>query len=215
MSWAFSDESERADRVLFGLTLVPAGVVKDARRTLRGLLLPGQRRLHMSKESPRRRREILAVLTDIEMSTMILELRRPPGTSRVDARSRLLVAGAEIVAAGLAGEVGEVLERPAGHDVGRKVVVDGPVGIEAEGLDEAGEVHVLVVDLRVRDARAAGFVGFEAIPIAVVLVVEVDADLHGALRGQGWGRGHPSTVRRVVLRGASGRREVGWRKKGR
>ena len=99
MSWAFSDESERADRVLFGLTLVPAGVVKDARRTLRGLLLPGQRRLHMSKESPRRRREILAVLTDIEMSTMILELRRPPGTSRVDARSRLLVAGAEIVAA--------------------------------------------------------------------------------------------------------------------
>jgi hypothetical protein len=98
MSWAFSDESERAERVLFGLTLVPTGVVKDARRTLRGLLLPGQRRLHMSKESPRRRREVLKALADIEMGTTILELRRPVGTSRVNARSLLLVAGAEIVA---------------------------------------------------------------------------------------------------------------------
>ncbi len=98
MSWAFSDESERADRMLFGLTLVPAGVVKDARRALRGLLLPGQRRLHMSKESPRRRREVLRLLTSFEMSTTIIELRRPLGISRVDARSLLLVAGAEIVA---------------------------------------------------------------------------------------------------------------------
>lgn len=52
--WAYSDESERGATLLFGLTVVPAHRVVEARRRLRSLLLPGQRRLHTAKESPSR-----------------------------------------------------------------------------------------------------------------------------------------------------------------
>ena len=44
---------------------------------------------------------------------------------------------AEVDPAGLAGEVGQVLNGAAGHDVRREVVVDRPVGVEAERLDQA------------------------------------------------------------------------------
>ena len=48
MSWAFSDESERADRMLFGTVFVDAQHTYELRKQLRALLLPGQRRVHMA-----------------------------------------------------------------------------------------------------------------------------------------------------------------------
>ncbi len=57
--WAFSDESERAGVMLLDVVLVSPGEVAGARRSLRALLLPGQRQVHTAKESPRRRRAVL------------------------------------------------------------------------------------------------------------------------------------------------------------
>jgi hypothetical protein len=96
--WAFSDESERADRMLVGVVLIPTGALDTARSRLRGLLLPGQRRIHTSNESSRRRRALLDTLARIENLTgVVLAFRRPPGTDRVAGRRRLLTAATEQV----------------------------------------------------------------------------------------------------------------------
>ena len=50
--WAFSDESERANRMILVVAMAPPSAVHAARAQLRELLLPGQRRIHTSDESP-------------------------------------------------------------------------------------------------------------------------------------------------------------------
>lgn len=91
--WAFSDESERAGVMLMAVVVLDPGEVDAARRKLRGLLLPGQRRVHTAKESPRRRRVILDTVSDINgLSAVVLRYRRPPGVDRVGARRLLLQA---------------------------------------------------------------------------------------------------------------------------
>lgn len=68
----FVDESMRS-----GYLLVAVVVVRDdvgaARRGIRDLISPGQRRLHMVKESAPRRRLILQRLTDLGLGAMIYE----------------------------------------------------------------------------------------------------------------------------------------------
>lgn len=49
----FVDESKKRDYLLVAAAL-PEAALADARRALRALLRPGQRRLHMVKESPSR-----------------------------------------------------------------------------------------------------------------------------------------------------------------
>jgi len=95
--WAFSDESERADTMYFGVLLVPASRVPPARRALRGLLLPGQRRVHTAKESPRRRRELLDVVAALDVQAVVLHVRRPLGLHRVTARQMLVERACEEV----------------------------------------------------------------------------------------------------------------------
>jgi len=96
--WAFSDESERADRMLVGLVLIPTVSAPEVRAGLRGLLLAGQRRIHTAKESPRRRRALLDALARVERLTgVVLTYRRPVGIDRVAGRHRLLMAAAELV----------------------------------------------------------------------------------------------------------------------
>ncbi|KWW97666.1 hypothetical protein TH66_19195 [Carbonactinospora thermoautotrophica] len=61
--FAYVDESESDQRrdpgvYLLGAALVPAPVMEQARDVLRGLLLPGQRKLHWHNESDKRRRLI-------------------------------------------------------------------------------------------------------------------------------------------------------------
>jgi hypothetical protein len=96
MTWAFSDESERAATMLFGVLFVEPGAVADARNKLRGLLLPAQRRVHTAKESPRRRRQLLDVVAALEARGVILELRRDVGLARTSAREQLLSAACRV-----------------------------------------------------------------------------------------------------------------------
>lgn len=56
------DESERPPRVLCVAVSIQTVHVESARQTLRSLVLPGQRRIHFSKESDPRRRQILSVM---------------------------------------------------------------------------------------------------------------------------------------------------------
>ena len=95
--WAFSDESERGSTVMFGVAFVPTGAVATARREMRSLLLPGQRRVHMAKESPRRRRQLLDAVAALELDARVLLHRRVVGVNRVEARRRLVMAAATIV----------------------------------------------------------------------------------------------------------------------
>ena len=108
MTWAFSDESERAATMLFGVLLIEPGAVADARSALRGLLLPGQRRVHTAKESPRRRRELLGIVAELEIEAIVMTLRREAGVSRVRSRVALLGSACDLVAE--AGVVSWVLD---------------------------------------------------------------------------------------------------------
>ncbi len=99
MTWAFSDESERGASMLFGTAFVPRGAVTSIRREVRGLLLPGQRRVHTAKESPRRRRALLDLVAGLELEAVVLVHRREAGTHRIEARDRLLDAAARLVQA--------------------------------------------------------------------------------------------------------------------
>ena len=95
--WAFSDESERGGRMLFGVLMLRIGAVAGARNELRRLLLPGQRRVHTSDESARRRRVLLDLVAGLPGHAIVFELRRPMGVNRVEARDRLLTEAARTV----------------------------------------------------------------------------------------------------------------------
>lgn len=98
MTWAFSDESERAATMLFGVLLIEPSAVAASRAALVGLLLPGQRRVHTAKESARRRRDLLDVVAGLETQAIVLTLRREMGVSRRSARARLLAEASLIIA---------------------------------------------------------------------------------------------------------------------
>jgi hypothetical protein len=98
MTWAFSDESERAATMLFGVLLIEPGAVAASRMALADLLLPGQRRVHTAKESARRRRELLDVVAGLETEAIVLVLRREMGVSRRSARAQLLAEASSIIA---------------------------------------------------------------------------------------------------------------------
>lgn len=80
----FVDESKS-----MGFTLAVAMFderrLADARKGLRSMLLPGQRRLHFTRESPARRRAILAALSRLGMSAV-------PVTTRSDETGGVLIA---------------------------------------------------------------------------------------------------------------------------
>jgi hypothetical protein len=96
--WAFSDESERANVMLVGVVLVPTAAVDAARVGLRGLLLPGQRRVHTAKESSRRRRALLDTVSGIQgLSGVVLRHRRSQGVTRARCRHLLLQATTGLV----------------------------------------------------------------------------------------------------------------------
>jgi hypothetical protein len=51
--------------MLLSVVTIDPGAVDDARRALRGLLLPGQRRVHTAKESAQRRRMVIDTVARI------------------------------------------------------------------------------------------------------------------------------------------------------
>lgn len=53
---------------------------------MRHLLLPGQRKLHFKKESPRRRRQLLVALTAMRLDVTVYECQSRQGRDQEDAR---------------------------------------------------------------------------------------------------------------------------------
>lgn len=79
--------------MLLAIVVLEPGDVDSARRKLRGLLLPGQRRVYTAKESARRRRVLLDTVAAVEgLSATIIRYRRPASTNRVAGRHLLLQA---------------------------------------------------------------------------------------------------------------------------
>lgn len=77
---AFADESSvprGPDRqeYLICAAIIDTGELDSIREILRPLLLPGQRKLHWTDESDRRRREIVAMLTEIDAMQVIVTHR--------------------------------------------------------------------------------------------------------------------------------------------
>lgn len=96
--WAFSDESERSNLMVLGVVLIPPGAVDDGRARLRALLMAGERGLHTSDESQRRRRVLLdTVARTGELSAVVIRYRRPAGTDHIGARHLLLQAATGLV----------------------------------------------------------------------------------------------------------------------
>ena len=66
----FVDESKAGDYLLVAAIIVPSQLAA-ARKAVRGLILPGQRRIHMNGESDRRRRLILSAVTEVAPAVTI------------------------------------------------------------------------------------------------------------------------------------------------
>lgn len=92
---AFVDESERRDYLLCAVLVT--GSADPVRTALRGLLLPGQRRLHFSKEQPRRRKSILAALQDAGVSARVYSC---PGSVKESRETCLTALVPDVVGAG-------------------------------------------------------------------------------------------------------------------
>lgn len=95
-TWVYVDESKRAGYVL------AAAATSDpeaARKIVRSLVLPGQRRLHMKHEQPRRRRTIVSALIAAPVKTTIYDAGRHYRTDR-EARAACLTALVEDLAIG-------------------------------------------------------------------------------------------------------------------
>lgn len=91
-SSVFVDESERPGRYLMCAVSIEPGRLGELRRTMRHLLLPGQRRLHFKKESVRRRRELATALVDLDLDVAVFECRSASGRGEAESRAVCLAA---------------------------------------------------------------------------------------------------------------------------
>jgi len=66
----FVDESKAGDYLLIAVPVLPSQLAL-LRKTVRGLVLPGQRRIHMNNESPTRKRQILAAINEVAPTAVI------------------------------------------------------------------------------------------------------------------------------------------------
>lgn len=87
---AYIDESIRGARYLLCLVMVKPDQAGSMRRRLRSLVLPGQRTLHFKKESPRRRRELLVALGELDVAVTVYECAARPGRSQDASRALCL-----------------------------------------------------------------------------------------------------------------------------
>ena len=99
------DETKRAGYVMVAVAVDDPPAV---RHVLRGLILPGQRRLHMHSEQGRRRRAILSAVVSAGVETTVYDASRRYPTE-LAARAACLAAVVEDLAAG-AGDVRLIIE---------------------------------------------------------------------------------------------------------
>ena len=84
---AFVDESVRGDLYIMCAALMPTDELDAARKTLRSLRAPGQRRIHFSTESDRRRRALLREMSRVNASSIVYAARHP---DQIAARAAIL-----------------------------------------------------------------------------------------------------------------------------
>jgi len=78
-TWVYVDESKRGAYILAAVTVEDRTV---ARRAVRGLILPGARRLHMHNEAVRRRERIVASLVTMPIRATVYEAGSAHRTER-------------------------------------------------------------------------------------------------------------------------------------
>jgi hypothetical protein len=98
----YIDESKRSGYILAAVTVPDPA---EMRRVIRGLLLPGQRRIHMKHEQARRRRAIVAALVGTPVATTIYDAGRRFGTDLAARRACLGAVVEDVVRAGDAVEL--------------------------------------------------------------------------------------------------------------
>ena len=74
MKWAFSDESRRTGVMFVGVALVETHELHAARRAMSALLLPRQRRLHLTDERVGRRKQILSAVSALPIEALVLRV---------------------------------------------------------------------------------------------------------------------------------------------
>lgn len=84
----FVDETKQRDYLMIAGVVLPHDL-HPLRRTMRGLVLPGQRRLHMNDERDSRRRTIVSALVQMNISATIYDAGRVYRTQR-EARAACL-----------------------------------------------------------------------------------------------------------------------------
>ena len=86
----FVDETKHRDYLLVAGVIIP-GDLDPIRKAVRGLVLPGQRRLHMNAENNSRRKAIAAMIVDNAVQATIYDAGRRYPTER-DRRAACLQA---------------------------------------------------------------------------------------------------------------------------
>lgn len=96
----FADESMGRGRYSMAVALVPSVALAEMRKSVRGLLLPGQSRLHMAKESASRQRHLARAVSGLGIEVLIVSRAHHLASEREN-RDRVL---AELI--------GLIAERP-------------------------------------------------------------------------------------------------------
>jgi len=105
-TWVYVDESKRTGYVLAAATVPDP---EAARRVIRSLILPGQRRLHMHNEQVRRRRAIVSALATTQVTTY--DAARKYRTDREGRAACLAALVKDLAAAGGSGDIQLVIEQ--------------------------------------------------------------------------------------------------------
>jgi hypothetical protein len=87
---AFVDESLRPGRYLLACVAVPFADAGELRRSVNGLLMSGERRLHLQRESKRRRRQILEDIAGLDLDATVYVAGHRDGRSAEGARADCL-----------------------------------------------------------------------------------------------------------------------------
>jgi hypothetical protein len=148
--WFFGDEWQRGAR--YGYVVIAASNPQDLagiRRELRGILLPGERRLHMSGEKPARRRVALDLVARLPVRALVVQTVGHPSDAREECLGRLLPMLEKAEAARL------TLERPDQAQEARdrrciRHLLDrgaGPADLVYEHADPHGEPMLWAADI--------------------------------------------------------------------
>lgn len=121
--YAYVDESVRPGKYLMCVVLVEPQSAGQLRSQVQALLLARQRRLHFQRESRQRRKQLLAVLVDLEVTVAVFTCRHELGRAERGARAACLAAIVEHLQA-LDRDVTLYIERREGRDVDDHRVMD-------------------------------------------------------------------------------------------